>query len=442
MRVPATVAADGELVYHIHLENRSRAPAHHVLVRNPLPPNAHFVRAEPPPVSQEPELLWQLETLPACGQRDITLVLQPTGEGEVRNCARVQFEHGEVVRTMVSGPRLTLLRNGPAQVSKNETVEYELVVTNSGKATARGLMLSDALPEGLTDDRGHNHLIWAKFDLQPGQSRRVTYRVKAQQVGQFLDQAVVTTAGGLRQEASGTILVGEPQLLLTMKGPENVYLGETAKYTLTVANPGTSPARNVILINPLPAGAEWVGATGGGRFDGREVRWALGTLRNGMQQTVELTLRPQSGEAIVNQATVTAAPDLKDTREVRTVFQGAPGLTVQIDKSDPRLATGQQTTFTIHVVNQGTAPVTRVVLQATVSEHLQILEASPAPPQSDPAGKVVFAPFTVLPTKEVRLDVTVKALKPGDGRLQVELTTHQLTGGPVKREESVSVFAD
>ena len=37
VRVPASGAAGQDLEYHICVENRSRAAAHHVLLRNPLP---------------------------------------------------------------------------------------------------------------------------------------------------------------------------------------------------------------------------------------------------------------------------------------------------------------------------------------------------------------------------------------------------------------------
>ncbi|HJT79279.1 MAG TPA: hypothetical protein VJ739_18935, partial [Gemmataceae bacterium] len=101
VRVPATVAAGQEVEYHITVENRSRAAAHHVLVRDPLPANARFVRATPEPFARAPELLWKFGTLGPCARREIILVLTPTGPGEVRNCARVQFEHGECVSTRV-----------------------------------------------------------------------------------------------------------------------------------------------------------------------------------------------------------------------------------------------------------------------------------------------------------------------------------------------------
>src|SRR5262245_35586752 len=43
VRVPARVTIGQEIEYRISVENTSRAPAHHVVVRNPLPVGARFV---------------------------------------------------------------------------------------------------------------------------------------------------------------------------------------------------------------------------------------------------------------------------------------------------------------------------------------------------------------------------------------------------------------
>src|SRR5437660_6918929 len=63
MRVPASGAVGQDLDYRIIVENTSLAAAHHVLVRNPVPANARFVRASPEPAVRDPELQWRLGTL-------------------------------------------------------------------------------------------------------------------------------------------------------------------------------------------------------------------------------------------------------------------------------------------------------------------------------------------------------------------------------------------
>src|SRR5262249_22813552 len=59
VRVPACAVLTEELEYRICIENCSPSAAHHVVIRNPLPANARFVRANPQPNETKPELLWR-----------------------------------------------------------------------------------------------------------------------------------------------------------------------------------------------------------------------------------------------------------------------------------------------------------------------------------------------------------------------------------------------
>ena len=110
VRVNAVASSGQDLEYRIYVENHSQAAAHHVTVRDPVPANAKFIRANPAPTQQTPELVWRLGTVQPGVCREILLVLQPTGEGDVRNCARLQYEHGQCVVTRVT-------REQPARVT-------------------------------------------------------------------------------------------------------------------------------------------------------------------------------------------------------------------------------------------------------------------------------------------------------------------------------------
>ena len=132
VRVPATAGADEELQYNITVENTSRAGAHHVAVRNPLPANVRFVRATPEPNQKDPELRWNFGTLEPGARKEIVLVVKPTGPGDVQNCARVQFEHGQCVTTRVgNAPAPT-----PAPISSPPLMPKPVPISE-GKADLR-----------------------------------------------------------------------------------------------------------------------------------------------------------------------------------------------------------------------------------------------------------------------------------------------------------------
>lgn len=442
VRVPAYSAPGQEVRYRICVENCSTAAAHHVVVRNPLPANARYVRAEPEPSVREPELVWRLDTLAAGVCKEISLVLAPTGEGDVLNCARVQFEHGQCVRTRLSRADLSLQKIGPTRAILFDALTYQLVVTNTGSAEVSNVVLTDTLPAGLEHASGQSSLSWNVGTLAPGQSRRVDYQVIAKRADRLCNQAVVTAAGGLRQEASFCVTVVEPRLLIVKTGPEKRFLNRPATYLISVSNPGTAPATNVVITDVLPPGTTLVSASPGSRVSGNQVQWPIGTLPPGTRLTVQLSLKAQAVGEVRNRASVTAARGLSATAEFVTLFEGATGLTVDVDDRDDPVEVGKDTSYVITVVNQGPVPATKVQVAAVVPELMAITDAKGPSNAARDAGKVVFEPVTIPAGGTAVFEVFVKPLKPGDARFRVELSADQLPAGPVRREESTTIYQD
>jgi uncharacterized repeat protein (TIGR01451 family) len=449
VRVPAQVHPGQELEYHLFVENRSAAAAHHVLVRNPLPANARFVRAVPPPGRTEPELLWELGTLEPCARREIVLVLASTGPGEVRDCARVQFEHGECVRTRVTGAAppvppapagLVLTKQGPAEAHLYDALTYRLTVSNRGTSPAAGVRVTDTLPEGLEPAGSKTPLTWDLGTLEPGQQRSVEYQALAKKAGRWTNRAVVTTAAGDRREASATVLVGSAGLELTKTGPARRFVNRPATYQLTVRNPGSRPATNVVLTDVLPERVTFVSASDGGRLTDRQVQWSAGTLAPGARRTVQVVLRATAAGEVVNRATARADRDLKAEAQAATVFEAAAGLTADVEDQDDPVAVGAETKYTITVLNQGAAPATGVVVRAMVPEEMEVRGADGPAAYRQEGRQVVFGPIALPAHDEKVYEVRVQAVRPGDVRFRVELTADQLTAGPVRREESTTIF--
>ena len=201
VRAPATVAPEQEVDYRLLVENPSRAAAHHVQVRVPAPANAVYVRASPEPSAHDPQIVWDLGSLQPGTSREILLTLKPADAGDVDVIARVQFEHGQSVRTHVGAtpppaapsrrphpcrrphlrhpwlrfpPRLRrppppamppAAPTPPAAPAKaelrlrktadqshallNDFVHFQLEVANVGTADATNVVVDDSLPTGL-----------------------------------------------------------------------------------------------------------------------------------------------------------------------------------------------------------------------------------------------------------------------------------------------------
>jgi uncharacterized repeat protein (TIGR01451 family) len=479
VRVLAAAAAGQELEYHIRVINRSPAAAHHVTVRNPLPANAEFVRAVPEPAQHQPELAWHLGTLPPCACRQIVLVLRPTGTGDVRNCARVQIEHGQCVTTHIARPAavipaapaplvpvpaapapavpatLSVRKTGPAQAARYQAVAYRVEVANTGPAPLAGVVLTDLLPNGLEYLEGearpgpppkrearntHTLLTWEIGTLAPGQQRVFEYSASAKEEGAFANRAIVTATGGLRQESASRVTVGTPRLEMKATGPEHRYRDHPADYELIVRNPGSAAATAVTVSCPVPQGTKFASASDGGQPVGGEVRWSLGVLSPGVSRTLRLRLTGEQNGEIVVRAQASAEGGLSAAAEVKTLFQGLAGLTADIDQSPAFAERGEQVHYTITVENTGTADVTELKLTALVPPELRLNDAKPATGQR--AGNTVtFLPATLKPGKAnaLRYEVFATVLGGKEARFKVKIEAKELSAGPLVKEASTPI---
>jgi uncharacterized repeat protein (TIGR01451 family) len=374
VRVPECGMAGCDLKYLICVENSSPAPAHHVLVRVPLPAGAHLARAEPPPATQDSELVWALGTLPGTCSKEIWLILVPTGTSDVRLCARVQFEHGQCVCTHIA--RAAPPFPGPVM---------------------------PRIEEGVTP---------------PSEKGKPTVKSQA-------------------------------KLNLKMNGPKDGLVGQPVTYTLTLTNTGSDPATNTLVTATFPEQMTFESADAGGRQVQDTVAWLLGTLEAGDSRTVSVTLKAKSlGKRCIKGGAL-ADGGLTAKDEICTTFKGAAALRLKmVDTRDP-IAVGEETSYVIEILSQGSLPVTNVQIKAVVPVELALVTAKgPTDYQPGPQLKgkqeIVFQPYPSLaPAERITYEVFVKGVRPGDARFRVTMTADQLrAGGPVFEEESTMIFQE
>jgi len=98
--------------------------------------------------------------------------------------------------------------------------------------------------------------------------------------------------------------------------------------------------------------------------------------------------------------------------------------------------------YTITVRNQGTQPVTDVIVVATAPEQMDIVRTQgPSKPRKE-FQKAIYEPMTIQPGEAARFQVHVRTLKPGDVRFRVDVTAKELPAGPVHREESTTIYSE
>jgi uncharacterized repeat protein (TIGR01451 family) len=178
---------------------------------------------------------------------------------------------------------------------------------------------------------------------------------------------------------------GQPDLQLSLTtDPDPARLGATILVTATVVNAGAADATGVVLSNPLPLEATFVGADasrGGCSFDGDGVTCRLGTIRQGAAASVTLTLRPTGAGAVSDAASVTAAEtdaNPADNGGVLTTHVGAPDLAVTVRPERDQVPVGTEVTFRIIVANNGDLSATGTTVTISIPAATTLVAATPS----------------------------------------------------------------
>ena len=445
VRVSAQASPNDELEYRILVENHSPAEAHQVRVRNNIPTNAKFLRANPPPDSLEGELIWKLGSLPGNSSKEIKLVVMVTGTGEVDCISRVQYEHGQAVKTQLASP-LLIKMTGPIQAMLYDTLSYQIDIFNTGNSELTGVQLTNIIPDGLEfltskpSTSGENPLIWNIGAIPGGQSKRLEFQAAAKKTGEFINKATVTTTSGMKKETSSKVEVGEVKLALNLGGPDRRNINRPTSYQITITNSGNQIVRGIKVSNKLDPSTQFLAASGGGRNENGEIKWLIPQLAPKQRQTVQMVIKPTIAGTLKNRTEVTAdkIPTGWQVEKI-TIFENNNGLAAEIDKSIDPMEIGEQTALTLRLINNSPNPIKNLILSAMSPDTTIVTEGRGPTNFSRQPDKVGFLPLPILePGKEVTYSLFLQAKKPGDGTFRLEYSADEGISG--KAEETISIL--
>jgi uncharacterized repeat protein (TIGR01451 family) len=429
--------------FTIKVRNAGTATAHGVEVHDSVPQGTQLIDSSPP-VGRNPEgeLVWELGTLKPNDEQTIELQLMPTAEGEIGSVATVTFQAHASVRTLATKPMLSIEVLGPSKVHKGEQLTLRIKLSNPGSGVAQGIMISEAVPDGLTHAAGRE-LEFELGALKPGEVRELDLTLTAASAGEVVNIIRAEGDANLSAEAQTAIEVVAPDLEVAMTGPKLRYLERNATHNISITNPGTAPAKNVDLVAVLPRNLKFVEANNGGQFDEatHAVYWNLEELPPQETGTVKLTTLPlEAGEARVVIRSVSAESGLKDEREEVVQIEGLAAINFQLaDLKDP-IEVGGETSYEIRVTNQGTKASGNVHLAAIMPAGMKPLSAEGPVRYKIEGQRVIFEPLRQLAAKaETVFTIKVQATGVGDQRVEVQLTTDEIRD-PISKQESTQVY--
>jgi uncharacterized repeat protein (TIGR01451 family) len=439
-RGPATVLAGETFEYIITVSNPSQVEATGVTVSDSLPAGVTMVSSNPAGSGS-----WSLGTIPPGGSSSVSITAKATQTGRFENCAEAKADGGLQTRccvtTVASSPKLVIEKRCTAEVTPCDTIEYVVVVKNTGDGPAKNVQFMDTLPPGIVTTDGKTSLQASLGDLGAGEAKEIRFTGKAEKSGSYVNKAVATADGGLTTEASCTTVVKTPGLKVTKtSGRPETYIGRPNEFTITVTNTGDTFAMDTTLVDPIPAGWQFISADGGGTMSGNQVTWKLGNLNAGESKNVKITLKAMNAGAGKNVASATAKC-AQGAADVPTNVVGIAAILLEvIDVADP-IEVGSTETYRIEVTNQGSADDTNIVITVILPPEMEFVAAD-GPTKGTASGKnITFAPLPSLaPKAKVTWTVQAKGTAPGDIRLKTVLNSDVTKSAPVEETESTHIY--
>jgi uncharacterized repeat protein (TIGR01451 family) len=313
-------------------------------------------------------------------------------------------------------------------INLNRETTVTLVVNNESNVDASGVSLVYQLPESLKfisstpeakEVPGKPQYQWSKAMLAAGGEWRVVLKVVPITTRPAEHAATVTVKTGSRANST----IQEPKLKVEATcSPGRVLNGEQVNFQIAVHNPGTGPARNVIIQAKLSSGLR------SGSDD--IVEQTIAELAPGERKDLEaLTVDTIAGgeqSCTIDVRSPDVIPVIEDQRITRTVEVTKPELKVQLEGETSRF-TGQTNEYKLSVKNTGTAPARKVKVVASLPQQGGKLIALPPGAKFDlPTRKLLWSIPQIEPDQTVEMSFVYGTSTPGLYQARVEATSGEL----------------
>ncbi|MBC8348365.1 MAG: hypothetical protein H8E24_07055, partial [Verrucomicrobia bacterium] len=254
----------------------SREPIRQVSVQQAVstsPPDFNAIlagpaRTSPPSIA---ELSNTLNPAPA---------LQPVKGAEIRRHFSKNSQQGS--------PQIETLWRKKGDINVGQECDLELIVKNTGKATASYIEVAVEFPETVqlvsASPKPFSDGTWKLPEMVADKEHRIDITLIPLKRGEITANANVRFTSA----ATSVFSVEEPMLALAVKGPEKVSLGEPASHLVTISNPGTGVAHDVSVMVTVPEGLQHAS-------ERKRLMMDLGSLSPGEKRNVRLSLTAVGG---------------------------------------------------------------------------------------------------------------------------------------------------
>jgi len=316
-RGPANVQAGTNFDYVITVTNLGPDSVSSLSVTDNLPVTVGFFSATPGATASGSLVVWtNLGSLVAGAMTNLTVTVTAPADGaSLTNLASGGSPTEDpnptnnlsqpVFTTVTPAADLAIGKSAPAAVFAASNLSYTISVTNFGPSSADNVVVTDALPAGVTFVSATGGGItnagavnWNFGTLANGQSSNATLTVTAPASGTLTNVANVN-APTLDPNPTNnvtppvvTAVTPLADVAVSKTGPAGNLFGANFSYTILVTNLGPSTATALVVTDSLPAGLVFVSSVPVTTTNaGNQIVWsALGDLAAGAGTNLTVTV--------------------------------------------------------------------------------------------------------------------------------------------------------
>lgn len=487
---PARAGLGATATYQFAITNPGDLPARGVTLGSELPPGTSLVSSNPPAEVAGGRITWTLGDLAPRETRPVELNLRVEQLGSLSVCGSVRTAEGltasDCASTVVAEPSLEVQIRGPKTAVVGENVRYEVTITNRGQVAATGLIITDTFDPGLRHMVSGSPIERDLPPIEPGGSRTIYITFAVVAPGEQCHTVAVSGQAGVSASARACLTAtaaappeqppaaqppgagpppagqaGQAALEVTMTGPRQRRVGETAAFSIDIRNTGAAPLTNLRIVDTYELALDPVQASGGFTRGREELVWQLARLEPGKTYTLQVNCQCVAAAAsacnrvtvysdqrppLADEACVEIFPPQQSPSDI-TPPAGRPELSMTVaDLNDPARV-GQEITYRIFVANPGPVSVRNVQLSVTLPPELTAVPTGTSgPTRAAFEGRTIrFEPVAEMraetdlrPADALSFTIRARATSPGAASVQAELTGASIE--PIRVEETTQVL--
>ena len=354
--------------YTITVNNIGKADAKHVVVVDRLDKGLKYVSSSHNGVYDEAShtVTWVVD-IAAGSSLDLTVTASAEEYGVLTNIVSVGDKSASVD---VNVPEI--IPNKTADIENpnfGDNVTYTVTVTNDGNADAKAVVVRDVLGKDLkfvsatgtyTFDEATNTITWT-VDVDAGKTETFTVVATVINYGNVTNYLVV---GNKTFNKNVTVPEITPDKTVDNENPN---FGDDLTYTVTVKNEGNGNANDVIIVDALGKGLEYVSSTGNYDNKTNTITWKV-DLASGETKTFTVVAKIIGYTDVTNEVTV--------GNKTAAVTVNIPEIIPAKDVNNTTPNFGDKVEYTITVNNNANKDAKQVVIVDTLGKGLKFINAS------------------------------------------------------------------